>query len=295
MNPAVPGISVVVAARREDGDLRTCLSALLAQRDDRTEVVIASAGAGHASFESPWARWLEAPADTPVPRLWGMALAQAQGAVVAFTTAQFRPSPDWLAVIRDCHARLPAAAIGGSIDPPSSGRPFDWAVYLLRYSSYLAYDRESTVPDLAGDNASYKRGALRAIGADAAEEFWEQEAHRKLLARGESLVFVPGMRVQQVASFPVAVFLRQRLRHGRRFGAERARRHGVLWRAAALCASPLIPVVLVAKVVLRVLRARRHAARLARSLPALVACAVAWAAGEARGYWSANPKADGRP
>ena len=190
----------------------------------------------------------------------------------------------------------PLRGIGGPIDPPPSGRAFDWAVFFLRYSAYLVQDREGAIGDLAGDNASYKRGPLAAIGADAAGEFWEQEVHRKLFARGEALVFVPGMRVQQVGSPPVAVFLRQRLRHGRRFGADRARRHATAWRVLALCASPLVPAVLLAKIVARVLRARGSVRPLVASLPALAACSVAWGLGEASGYWSAlGDRDDGRP
>jgi hypothetical protein len=283
---------VVVASRPEDGDVRIALEALDGQRDAGTEVIVAVAGPARDGF--PWAEWLAAPAEASVPRLWGAGLARAQGDVVAFTTAQFRPAPDWLAVIRAGHARLAAAGIGGPIDPPASGRAFDWAVFFLRYSAYLAYARESTVPDLAGDNASYKRSALALVPADAAGEFWEQEAHRALHARGETLVFLPEMRVRQVGSFPAATFLRQRLRHGRRFGADRARRHGRLWRTAAVAAAPLIPVILVAKVVGRVLASGRYAGPLLRALPALLACAIAWGVGEVTGYWNATPGTDGR-
>jgi hypothetical protein len=278
----------VVASRPEDGDPAECLAALEPQRDDETEVLVASAG-GRAPGRSglTWAGHVEAPADASVPRLWGLGLSRARGEVVAFTTTQFRPSPDWLAEIRASHARLDAAGIGGPVEPPPTESAFDWAVFFLRYSAYLAHEREAAVPDLAGDNASYKRAALLAIGAGGDGEFWEQEAHRRLLARGERLVFVPGMRVRQVGSFPAGVFLRQRLRHGRRFGTDRASRHGRIWRMAALGASPLIPAVLLGKVALRVLRSRRHAGRLLLALPALAACTGAWAAGEARGYLGA--------
>ena len=287
MSAGLPTVTVAIASRREDGDLTACLAAFETQRDDGTEIVVATAGTAFPSTEFPWACWVDGPADALVPRLWGLALSRARGDVVAFTTTQFRPRPEWLGVIRASHARLGAAGIGGPIDPPPTGRAFDWAVYFLRYSAYLAYDREVEIADLAGDNASYKRAALRSVGADTAGEFWEQEAHRALRGGGEALVFVPGMRVQQVGSPPAGAFLGDRMRHGRRFGADRARRHATPWRLAALCAAPLIPLVVLAKVVARVLRARRPWSRLAGALPALAACCVAWGLGEASGYWSA--------
>jgi hypothetical protein len=189
-------------------------------------------------------------------------------------------------VIRAAHARLDAAGIGGPIEPPPGGRAFGWAVYFLRYSAYLGVRAESAVGDLAGDNASYKREALRAVAAGGDGEFWEQEAHRRLLARGERLVLVPAMRVQQAVAPPPLVFLRQRVRHGRRFGAERARRHGRAWAAAAACASPLVPPVLMGKVIARVVAAGGPVSRLLICLPWLAACAAAWAIGEASGYSS---------
>jgi hypothetical protein len=276
-------LSVVVASRPEDGRVRTCLEALDPQRDQGTEVVVASAAGPAEAAEFPWAVWLDAPAEATVPRLWGLGLDRARGDVVAFTTAQFRPAPDWLAAVREAHARLDAAGIGGPIVPPPTGRAFAWAVFFLRYSAYLAHRQETPVNDLAGDNASYKRSALVDAGA-AGGEFWEQEAHRKLLARGQRLVFLPGMTVQQWESPPPAVFLRQRVRHGRRFGTDRASRRGRIWRMAAFAASPLVPATLLAKVTARVLRTGRHTGRLLRSLPALAACAGAWGLGEGRGY-----------
>jgi hypothetical protein len=274
-------LSVVVASRQEDGGPRACLDALASQRDGDTEVVVASAGAA-ALPEFPWTVWLEGPVEATVPGLWGLGLDRAQGDVVAFTTAQFLPSPDWLATIREAHSRLGAAGIGGPIEPPAA-RTFGWAIFFLRYSAYLAYRRETRVPDLAGDNTSYKRRALLDAGAIGGE-FWEQEAHRKLFARGQELVFVPQMKVQQRGAPPFGVFLRQRVRHGRRFGTDRASRRGRIWRMAAFVASPLVPGVLLAKVAVRVLRARRYAGPFVRSLPALAACAGAWGLGEGRGY-----------
>ena len=291
---SLPTITVAVASRSEDGGPEACLAALGTQRDQGTEIVVATAGAALRAAEFPWAAWVDGPTEASVPRLWGLALARARGDVVAFTTAQFRPRPDWLAVIRSSHDRLRAAGIGGPIDPPPTGRPFDWAVYFLRYSAYLVHDGEGVIGDLAGDNASYKRASLRAIGADTGGEFWEQEAHRQLLGRGEELVFVPGMRVQQVGSPPAAAFLRQRIQHGRRFGRDRAQRHAPTWRLVALCASPLVPLVLLAKVIARVVAARGPVSRLVEALPALAACTVAWGLGEASGYWSAIGDRDAR-
>jgi hypothetical protein len=273
---------VVVASRPDDGDPAVCLEALGPQRDETIEVLVASAE-GAARPDVPWVSWIGAPAEASVPHLWGMGLARARGDLVAFTTAQFRPAPDWLAVVRDAHVRHAAAGIGGPVDPPATSRPFDWAVFFLRYSAYLL-DAEAPIGDLAGDNASYKRAALDGIAPDAGGEFWEQEAHRGLRSRGHGLVFVPAMRVRQVGSLPAGAFLAQRVRHGRRFGWERALRHGRPWRLLALAGSPLVPAILLAKVVSRSVQSGRYRGRLLLALPALALSSAAWGLGEARGY-----------
>jgi hypothetical protein len=169
----------------------------------------------------------------------------------------------------------------------------DWATYFLRYSAYLAYDREQTVADLAADNASYKRAAVLAYPEFLQQGFWEQELHARLRAEGHSLTFVPAMRVRLRASFGFAPFLRQRFLHGRTFGQARLRGQGITWRAAAILGSPLIPAILLAKVALRVLRSRRDWRPFLASLPITTAFALAWAAGEASGYVAPGQSASG--
>ena len=48
--------------------------------------------------------------------------------------------------------------------------------------------------------------------------------------------------------------------------------------------SPLVPAVLLSRIVRQVRRKRRHGKELVRALPCLVAFLAAWAAGELIGY-----------
>jgi hypothetical protein len=214
--------------------------------------------------------------------------------VVALTTAHFTPAADWVPVIRSSHARLESPAIGGPIEPPRDGGPVDWATYFLRYSAYVPCDREESRPDLAGDNASYKRSAILAQADLLRDGFWEEEFHRRLLCAGDTLTFVPRMRVRQAASFGFRRFLRQRFEHGRRFGSRappRARPRGT--RAFYVAASPLIPASSWPRWPRAWCATALHLGRFI-ALPVLACFVLAWAAGEAAGYLAAG-RAPGRP
>jgi hypothetical protein len=286
-----PSVSVVVAAWPDTSGLDKTLAALGPQRDPATEVIVVSPAPRppDCAQRFPWALWVEAPEQRLIPELWSLGMTRSRGEVVAITTSHFTPSTQWLAVIRDAHARLRSPAIGGPIEPPAGGSPADWATYFLRYSAYLRYDREQGVPDLAGDNASYRRAAIEAHPEFLREGFWELRFHERLRAAGETLTFVPAMRVRQHASFGFRRFVSQRLRHGREFGEARVRGKGPALRAAAVLASPLVPLILLGKVVLRVARSGRHLGPFLLALPILLCFVSAWGVGEAAGYLLGRP------
>jgi hypothetical protein len=288
---ADPSLSVVVAAWEDDACLRECLGSLAAQRGDGTEVIVVSSAPRPAGLGDRFAgmAWLEAPRDVPVPVLWSLGIGRARNEVVALTTAHFTPAADWVPVIRRSHARLASPAIGGPIEPPEDGGVVRWATDFLRYSAYVPGPREEGRQDLAGDNASYKRSAVLAEPDLLRDGFWEQDLHRRLLRAGATLTFVPQMRVRQRGSFGFRRFLRQRFRHGRRFGLTRLRDQGPWARALYVAASPLVPAILLAKVTARVARNGTHLRRFVAALPVLVCFTLAWAAGEATGYLGLRP------
>ena len=92
------------------------------------------------------------------------------------------------------------------------------------------------------------------------------------------------MRVRQRRSFGFRRFLRQRFEHGRRFGRNRMSGRATGARVAYLLGSPAVPALLLARISTRVLRNGRDLRRFAAALPILTCFALAWTAGEARGY-----------
>lgn len=281
-------LSIVIAASGDTAGLAECLGSLSAQRAHAREIVVVATVPAPADLSArfPGIEWVEADAGLLIPQLWGLGMARALGDVVAITTAHFAPAPGWAEAIGRAHARLEAPAIGGPIDPPRGGRVVDWATYFLRYSAYFGPDRERAVADLPGDNASYKRSALGAPADLVRDGFWERDLHRRLRAEGRALVSVPAIRVAQRASFGFRRFLRQRFEHGTQFGRSRLQGRGVLVGLAAAAASPLIPAVFLAKIVVRVARSGRDFGPFVAALPTLACFLMAWSLGEGWGYLS---------
>ena len=140
-------------------------------------------------------------------------------------------------------------------------------------------------PIIAGDNAAYKRTALDKHPASVRYGFWERDLHQALLAEGCELLFDPRLRVRQHASFDFSTFFAQRFHHGQQFGRARLRgRSKVLGLVGTIAAITLVPPLLMARTTTRAISARHPLGNILAALPALVAFATAWSAGEAIGY-----------
>ena len=281
-------VSVVVAAWPDTTGVLECLNSLQAQADERVQIFVASPIAAPTGFERsyPSVQWLVADSGVLIPHLWSLGMAAATGDVVAITTAHFLPAPDWIAQIRSAHRRHDSAGIGGPIDPPRGGNLGDWATYFLRYSTAFVHRREQTVPDLIGDNASYRRSALQTHWESIRVGFWEPEFHRRVLAEEKTLTFVPGMRITQRHSFGISRFCSQRLNHGRHYGRDRMRGKPALMRVAGIVFAPLIPFVLLAKIMARLLHKPAYVLPFLASLPVLLLFIASWSLGELWGYLS---------
>ena len=288
-NPGAPDpqLSVVIAVCETEAALDACLSALEAQRDDATEVLAA------ANIEAPpgllerhpWLTWLQLSNKTLIPELWAAGITAARGEIVVTTTAHFEPAPDWLRQISAAHRRLGASGIGGAILPPEAGSNADWATYFLRYSGYSERRAEQRVEDLAADNAAYRGSDLRAHRATWLNGFWEPDFHCRVLDAGGSLVFVPEIQVTLRTGFGAGRFCAQRRQHGRQFGRSRAAGWVLGLRLIALASSPLVPLILLAKVTRRSLSQPGHRARFLAALPWLLLFILCWSVGETEGYW----------
>lgn len=181
-----------------------------------------------------------------------------------------------------------ATGAGGALQLGPGASVVGGAVYFLRYSAFMPPLPAAEVAEIPGDNAAYLRSALERYRAILADGFWEVEFHRRLRAEGGRLVGVPEATVSIWPAFSFASIFRQRFQHGRHFGAFRVSTTGApRWRG--VLAAPVVPVLLVARILRRVARRPELRARALLALPALLPLAVAWAAGGAWGALHAAP------
>ena len=217
-----------------------------------------------------------------VPELWGDGWRASSGDAVAFLIPECQVRPGWA---RTLLAELDrgAGGAGGYFALHPAADATDAAVYFLRYAAFSdAAHPTRDVEDIAGDNAVYSRTVLARHAASFANGFWEVDLHRKLRAERVRLVMAGGAVAEFSGAPRLAAMARQRLTHGRHFGAWRAAQGGRSPLVALLLA-PAVPVVLMARIIRRVWARASERGRLIAALPALVVLSCAWALGEALG------------
>jgi hypothetical protein len=284
---ATPVVSVVVAAVNPRETLARWLAAITPQASEHdVEVLIAAREADAGAIRlaaAGFARVLAVPGDPLVPVLWGNAMAVARAPILAITITACEPAGGWLEAIIAAH-RGPAAGIGGTIDIRPNPGLVDRAVHLVRYTPYLPPQLAGPVPEIAGDNGTYKRAALEEwLAAPARDGFWEAEFHRHLHARGESLRLDPAIRVTHAGSYSAAGFSRQRFAHGRLFGRARGQGQSRSTRWLRALAAPAIPPAMLLRALRSVAARGRLDARTLAAVPLALWFLICWAAGEAAG------------
>jgi hypothetical protein len=283
-------LTVIVGSLDAGTHLPECLASLqsaCAGLDAEILVVDASAPDGMDDVRERFAsaRFIAMPPGTLVPALWGRGLRDARGRIVAFTIAQCRVGAGWARSLID-GIRSGAVGVGGPLDVLPGTSATGRATFYLRYSAWLG-SPDGPVHEIAGDNAAYDHVALRTVGSDAQESFWEVEAHARFRELGRTLIMHSGATAWFTDDTALSTMAARRFAHGRHSGAFRVRR-GIRTRWQMIVAAPLVPFVLLARVARRVARARGHVLRFVTSLGAFLVLATAWAAGEAFGAFTAE-------
>ena len=283
-----PAVSVVVASFRGLDLLAQCLHSLRPQCASLgAELVVARAGdAGEAALGAVATGCVvtEAPAGASVPELRGAGLARAKGEWVALTEDHCVADPDWLAQL--LAARAPdVAVLGGSMGNARPERAIDCGAFFAEYGFFGATgaaSRPGAPPLITEANAAYHRSVVPQVAGWATQGSWENVIHDRLQAAGHGFKLVPGARVKQNLTYRLAAFCRDRYEHGRAYGGTRARGLPGWKRVALLAVTPVLPLLLAARVLRTVAPAERR--YLPRGLAAMLLFLSAWSAGEAAGY-----------
>ena len=283
-------LTVVVAAWTGHESLQRCLRSLLSQvRPGEDEIIVARNFADDVWGPFPAAAEFSAVADfsfardTTVPTLRAAGLAAAKGNVVAFLEDHCVCVPGWRDAIMAAHD-LPVDAVGGPVDLAPGGRPLDWAVYFYDYARFAPPLVSGQVYSLSGANMSFKNSFLVGLGAalqdGVMEVILEQESRRRGTATyiASDAVVIHGKH----HSFGGAVILAFALAQG--YASRRVRGKGTLQRLAFSSVTPLLPLLMMVRIVVAILRTKRNAIRLMIASPWLVTLVVTWSLGEFVGY-----------
>jgi hypothetical protein len=281
-------ISIVVAAVNTADTLGPWLDAVRPQAARHAVEVLIAAASDDASVRlepgDSCARVVRGNAGALVPALWGAALLEARGRVVAVTITACLPDADWLDAIAAAYRAAPADGVGGVIDCAPDAAIVDRALHLVRYTPYLPPVAAGPVAEIAGDNGTYARAALDGWQAEIARDgFWESEFNRAIRAKGGSLRIDPSIRVMHTRSYSFGGFTRQRFRHGRIFGRERRRAMGAGGRIARAALAPTVPAIMLVRTLGTVSSRGRLDARTVLAVPLAGWFFTCWAAGEAAG------------
>jgi hypothetical protein len=195
------------------------------------------------------------------------------------------PEPSCLETLLAAHREGHYAVVMPAIVNGNPERASSWANLMVTYRLWLAPAERGEVEDVSTYNGCFRRELLVAYG-DRLPEMLEYGSglDRELKAQGYSLLLEPAATLQHLNVASIAAWLPDRFLGARIWGAARGRRWSLARRLAYALASPLIPLLLIA----RVLRSRQWAdhrsSMPAGTLPGVVLSALAIGIGEAAGY-----------
>lgn len=279
-----PSISIVLASIDSKATIEPSVQGFLDELDGRGRVIVVDASKDDsARLVSEDVTLVRRDVGRLAPELWGDGLSLVDTDLVAFSTTQMVPRFGWLNGLLERLESSGASGVGGPIAPSRGLSSIDKALYLLRYANYLPPVPDSSSFDPPGDNALYRCKDLARVGASWASGFWEVEVHSALRALGKTLSMDPESAVEYRGGCRFGKAVHHRFRHARRYGACRSAGLGIASRAARAMASPIVPPLLLARIV-RNLRSRNEPlGRWLPALPHLGALLATWSMGEVCG------------
>jgi glycosyltransferase involved in cell wall biosynthesis len=283
-------LSVIIPAVNGLEILRECLAALRrnAGRGTKLEILVIERGGDEGirqalAASAPDALVFSVPVHTTIPQMRALGFQHACGAVIAVIEDHTLVPPDW------AHQIITALAtgsdvVGGSVYNAATTTTVDWAAYFCEYSHLLSPKAGNDVERLTGTNVAYRRALIERYADLLAAGRWEDYFHDALRRDGTPLKCVPEIAVGHKMHYRMLEYLSQRYLYSRAFAGSASTNHFALQRALGVIRSAVLPPVLLARIVRRVLASKRHQRELFVSLPLLAVFVCAWAAGEAVGF-----------
>lgn len=210
-------------------------------------------------------------------------LLASRGEYVALIEDHAKPDPAFCANVIAAH-RHNDAAIGGAIEN-GVDRAINWAVYFCDFGKY-----QNPVPEgdsfFASDaNVSYRKSTLDSIRPEWESSFREVIVNGTLRSGGTPVRLSPNIIVyQNRTGLRLATALRERYIWGRSYAATRNMQLTMAKRLVHAVLTPVLPLVLTARIGMTAWKRRRLFARFVRSIHLVVTLQISWSLGEGLGY-----------
>jgi hypothetical protein len=207
----------------------------------------------------------------------------ARGEVVGLLHDYGIPNPDWCQQVLAAH-QLPYAVIGGAIEHAGRGT-VNTAAFYLDFGRYQLPLPEGPAEYLSDINVTYKREALHSIQESWEDRYVEVIVHWKLAEIGETLWMQPEIVVNQDwGDMQLKDAVQERFSWGRLFAVVRIKDRSLNRRLLLILISPLIPFVMLGRIIFKVFRDGRNRKDLLSCLPQLFVITIAFGLGEMAGY-----------
>jgi glycosyltransferase involved in cell wall biosynthesis len=286
-----PLVSVIIASWNAAATIAGCLESTLHQETGVDyEVIVADSSADRTPElvrqRFPTVRLLHFSERKFCGSARNAGLTLARGEIIAFLDADCRAHPRWIEEIVAAH-RGPHSVVQGAVRNGAPESLVSWAYYFLEFSLWLPGGPSRPIRELAGCCLSIKRRAFECHGAFLEDSYGSDTALQwKLERAGELPFFCPGILAEHSTTCGLTGFLKHELRHGADFARVRMREQRLPrgYRALLVVLAPLLPLVLILRITLRVLRAGTDRRRFAQVSPLILAGAAAWSLGELAGY-----------
>lgn len=200
-----------------------------------------------------------------IGRAYAAGIRAAKAPLIALGEDHCFPDPDWAAALIEAHQR-PYAAVGPALRNANPSNAISWADMLIAYVQWMDPAASQVVNFLPGHNSSYKRDILMQYG-DRLEEMLESETlmHWDLRSQGYELYLESTARASHTNFAQLFPWLPVQFRAGRLFAASRAgvERWSAIKRLVYAIASPLIPLVRMARILAALNQGQRRQVKMA--------------------------------
>ena len=221
---------------------------------------------------------------TPTGPARAAAIRAASAPIVAFGEEHCFPAAGWAEALLAAH-QGDYAAVGPAMRNANPDTIVSWADVLIGYGPWLAPVERGERDYLPGHNSSYKRAVLLEYG-DALDELFEAETVLMwdLRRQGHRLLLEPAAQAAHTSFELWSSWLQVMFLNGRAFADTRRRGWSIVRRLAYAAASPLIPVVRLARTLGHVRRLGRGPVFVAGVIPTVCVGLASDALGQMMGY-----------